>query len=106
MTEIFKILRTEEYIAQLRSIVPLDFQQSVEDAVDRLAEHPYRNKSRLKDSFLFKHEISKYRILYYVNNGVLEVWTVYLLKRKDDYEEIDKIEYKFKNKYPEAFRKK
>ena len=103
--KIYKIIRTTEFLNRLNQ-VPIQFHNAIDKAIHRLSQNPFLHDSRLKDSFLLKHEVSKYRIIYYINGNVLEIWTVDLMPRKEDYSNIKKLEKKIKIKYPSAFRKR
>jgi mRNA-degrading endonuclease RelE of RelBE toxin-antitoxin system len=101
--KIYKIIKTEEFINNLNKI-PVQYHNAIDKALNRLIKNPFLSNSRLKDSFLLKHEVSKFRILYHVNGHVLEIWTVYLMPRKENYKNLNKIEKGFENKYPSAMR--
>ena len=104
MNKKYIIIETEEFINRLRNNIPKEFHNAINKAILRLKENPFLSKSRLKDSMLMKYEVSRFRILYYVNGNVLEIWTIDIIPRKDNYKELNKIEQSFNKKYPSAQR--
>lgn len=103
--KIYKIIKTEEFLDRLNK-VPVQYHNAINKGIERLSKNPFLRESRLKDSFLLKHEVSSYRIIYHVNGNVLEIWTIDLMPRKEDYNNLKELEKKIKGKYPSAFRKK
>ncbi len=101
----YDVILTDEYISRLHKI-PKKFYPAIDKAIDRLAINPFLNNSKLKNSFLFKHEVSKYRILYHVNGSILEIWTVDIMHRKENYKNLKFKEKSFRKRNPKAFNRR